>query len=206
MTEIFIADDEPHLRTATAQALELAGFKVREFPSAEGVLERLSCAWNGVIVSDIKMPGMSGLDLLSRAQDIDKEIPVVLITGHGDVPMAVEAMRSGAYDFLTKPFATEILTDAVRRGAEKRRLVLENRSLRAELVSGTGLEQVLVGRTPGMARLREQILSFAAADADVLVQGETGRARKWWPAPCTSRGRVRRGASCRSTAARCRPA
>ena len=124
------------------------------------------------------MPGASGLELMARVLEVDPEIPVILVTGHGDIPMAVAAMRSGAYEFLEKPFAAETLADAAARALEKRGLVLENRSLRAALANRSGLEQTLIGRTPGAQRLRSQVLAFAATDADVLILGETGTGKE----------------------------
>ena len=169
---VILVDDEQHLRTACTQALELAGFSVDAFPGAESALDRISRSWDGVLITDIKMPGPDGLELMRRALDIDPELPVILVTGHGDVPMAVQAIRDGAYEFLEKPFASETLVDAARRACEKRRLVLENRALRAELAGTT--QQGIVGRTEVMRRLREAIASLAATDADILVRGETG--------------------------------
>ncbi|MBL8566196.1 MAG: sigma-54-dependent Fis family transcriptional regulator [Hyphomicrobiaceae bacterium] len=176
--DVILIDDEPHLRNATAQGLDLAGFAVRDFADGEQALHGLSRAFAGVIISDIKMPRISGLELMGRVLAIDPEIPVILVTGHGDIPMAVSAIRAGAYDFIEKPFATEMLADAAARAIEKRRLVLENRALKAALSNCSGLEQVIVGRTPAIQRLRSQITAFATTDADVLVSGETGSGKE----------------------------
>jgi len=175
---VFLVDDEEHLRTACAQALDLADIPVETFPAAEGVVERIGRAWPGVVVTDIKMPGSSGLDLMAGILSIDAEVPVILITGHGDVAMAVQAMREGAYDFIEKPFPSDQLVDAVRRALEKRQLVLENRALRSALGARGGLEHTLVGRSAEMVRLRENILDFAQTDADVLILGETGAGKE----------------------------
>lgn len=175
---VILVDDEEHLRTACMQALELAGIDVLGFSSAQGIVDRIGPSWPGVLVTDIKMPGTSGLDLMAAALAVDPDLPVVLITGHGDVPMAVQAMREGAYEFLEKPFASEILVDAVRRALEKRRLVLENRRLRIAAGEESALEQRLLGKTPAMARLRDTIVDFAATDADVLIFGETGAGKE----------------------------
>ena len=175
---VFFVDDEKHLRTACSQALELAGFEVDSFASAEGVVDGIDTDWPGVLVSDIRMAGTDGLDLMAAALEIDPDLPVILITGHGDVPMAVKAMRDGAYDFIEKPFASDVLVDAVRRGLDKRNLILENRQLREALTKGTRLENRLVGQSLGAIKLREQITQFAAVNADVLVIGETGTGKE----------------------------
>lgn len=176
--QVVLVDDEQHLRTACTQALELAGFEVESFASAEGALDRVSRTWGGLLVSDIRMAGMDGLELMGRALELDPELPVILITGHGDIPMAVQAMRDGAYDFIEKPFASEVLVDAVTRGMEMRRLVLENRALRAQLEDRSDLENSLIGRSPAVVRLREEVLNLAATDADVLIVGETGSGKE----------------------------
>ena len=176
--EVMLIDDEPHLRLATAQGLDLAGFTVKEFADGEQALAGLSRAFEGIVISDIKMPRISGLELMSRVLAIDAEIPVILITGHGDIPMAVSAIRAGAYDFIEKPFAAETLVDAAARAIDKRRLVVENRALKAALSNCSGLEQVIIGRTPSMQRLRSQITAYAATDADVLIHGETGTGKE----------------------------
>jgi len=175
---VVLIDDEEHLRTACRQALELADITVESFESAEGALDRVGPSWPGVIVTDIKMPGASGLEVLAQAHALDPKLPVILITGHGDVPMAVAAMREGAYDFIEKPFASEILVDAVRRALETRRLVLENRDLRRALGEANDLERRLIGRTQEMVRLREAVANFAATDADILIFGETGAGKE----------------------------
>ncbi len=175
---IVLIDDEPELRAATAQGLELADFSVADFDSGEDALSQLSRAFDGIVISDIKMPRMSGLELMTRVLAVDPEIPVILITGHGDIPMAVAAIRSGAYDFIEKPFAAETLADAAGRALEKRQLVLENRKLKAQLSHHSGIDQMLIGRTRAMQRLRAQVTSFAATDADVLIAGETGAGKE----------------------------
>ncbi|MBK19790.1 MAG: hypothetical protein CMM52_13230 [Rhodospirillaceae bacterium] len=175
---VIFVDDEQHLRTACSQALELAGFAVMSFESSNGVLEEISPDWDGVLVSDIRMAETNGLELMASALKIDSDLPIILITGHGDVPMAVNAMRDGAYDFIEKPFSSDVLVDAVRRGLDKRRLVLENRQLREALTKGSRLENRLVGQSPSAIKLRDEITQFAGTDADVLVVGETGTGRE----------------------------
>lgn len=177
-TDVVLIDDDPHLRQALGQTLDLAGLKVLALESAAGLQARIGRDWPGVVVSDIRMPGLDGMTLLRELHAADPELPVLLITGHGDVPLAVEAMRAGAYDFLEKPFASEALLDGVRRALSHRRLVLDNRSLRLALSDRQALGTRLVGHSPSMARLREQIGALAATRADVLILGETGAGKE----------------------------
>ncbi len=173
---VLVVEDDRAVRLATTQTLSLAGFAAEAVDSAEAALRRLDPDWPGVVVSDVRMPGMDGLELHRRLAALDPDLPVVLITGHGDIAMAVAAMRAGAYDFIEKPFATEALAETVRRAAEKRRLVLENRELRSRLAApeATGL----VGRSAAIERLRRTVAAVADTDADVLIVGETGSGKE----------------------------
>ena len=176
--QVILIDDDPHLRQALYQTLDLAGLKVLPLAQATGLADRVGRDWPGVVVSDIRMPGMDGLELLTQLHAQDPDLPVLLITGHGDVPLAVQAMRSGAYDFLEKPFASDALLDSVRRALALRALVLDNRSLRLALSDRQSLSTRLVGLSPPMLRLREQIGALAGTKADVLILGETGSGKE----------------------------
>ena len=172
MDVAFIDDDET-LRAANVQSLVLAGLAVTPYPSAVAALEELDADFPGVVVSDIRMPRIDGLELFRRLKRLDPDLPVILITGHGDIAMAVDAMREGAYDFVAKPFAVDRLIGSIRHALEKRRLVLENRALRR--AAETASEDLpLIGTTPVMERLRQTLHQVADADVDVLVEGETG--------------------------------
>lgn len=177
-TQVLLLDDDEHLRTALCQTFELAGIRVQALGSAEGLLDVLSPDWNGVVVSDIRMPGMDGMQLLNELSQLDEQLPVLLITGHGDVPLAVQAMRAGAYDFLQKPFASEQLLDSVRRALGVRRLVLENRQLRMALDEQQQLGERLLGASAAAQRLRQQVQALAPLSADVLILGETGSGKE----------------------------
>src|SRR5215210_4381327 len=134
---VLLIDDEAAVRQAIGQWLDLAGIEVDAHSSAASALQRLSADFEGVLVTDLKMEGLDGMALLRHAQEMDPDLPVVMITGHGDIQIAVEAMRLGAYDFVEKPFEPERLLDIVRRASEKRRLVLENRRLRQAVIAPT---------------------------------------------------------------------
>jgi len=172
---IFVEDDDA-LRQATAQALELAGIDVLPFARADHAMAAVTRDFAGAIVSDIRMPHMDGLELLAAVRAIDADIPVILITGHGDIAMAVGAMRDGAADFLTKPFATDHLVAAVRRSLDHRALVMDNRRLR--LLAEQPADDPLIGDSPVMQRLRHVVRQLAEADIDVLVEGETGTGKE----------------------------
>lgn len=171
---VAIVDDEADMRGSIAQWLGLSGFETRTYEAAEPALKEIRADFPGVVISDIRMPGLDGMGFLKRLQGVDPSIPVILITGHGDVTLAVEAMRIGAYDFIEKPFDPERLADMVRRAATTRRLTLDNRNLRREMSDGTMLLRKLVGSSSVIERLREQILDVAQADGHVLITGETG--------------------------------
>jgi two-component system C4-dicarboxylate transport response regulator DctD len=171
---ILFIDDDDDLRAAHVQGLELAGFSVRSFAGGHDALKGITPDFAGVVVTDVRMPGMDGFEVFKRIQAIDDTIPVVLMTGHGDVPMAVRALKDGAYDFLTKPFAMDTLSAALRRALEARRLVLENRQLRALYTAAGDDEDRLLGESAVMQHLRQTIAQIAAADVDILIAGETG--------------------------------
>jgi two-component system C4-dicarboxylate transport response regulator DctD len=175
---VLLVDDEEEMRRSTAQALELQDLAVETFGAAEDVLTRVGYGFAGVVVSDIRMRGMDGMTLLHRIREIDHEIPVILVTGHGDVQLAVKAMREGVYDFMEKPFAVQALAAIIRRAADRRALVLENRRLRAVAGKRDDIEARMPGRTPVMVDLRYRLRAIGATDADTLIIGETGAGKE----------------------------
>ncbi len=171
---IAIVDDEKDMRQSISQWLALSGYETETFASAEDALAKLGPDYPGIVISDIRMPGMDGIQFLRRLMVQDSTLPVIMITGHGDVPMAVEAMRIGAWDFLEKPFDLDRMADLARKATVARRLTLDNRALRRDLTDGGQLMQKLIGASPVMERLREDILDLGQADGHVLIEGETG--------------------------------
>ncbi|HEV2081015.1 MAG TPA: sigma-54 dependent transcriptional regulator [Brevundimonas sp.] len=174
---VALVEDDEAFRAALAERLTLADFEVAAFPSAETALKAIGADFDGVVVSDLRMPGMDGRQLAARLSALDPDLPVVLMTGHGDVADAVEAMKRGAYDFLTKPFASERLIETLGRALEKRALVLDNRRLTA-LAAETEDSIPLSGDGPASATLRAAVRELAAAEVDVLIEGETGSGKE----------------------------
>lgn len=178
LNSVIVVDDETAIRQAIEPWLTLSGFEVQLHSRAEECLAHLPEHFPGVIISDVRMPGMGGLELLAQVQTRDKDLPVILLTGHGDVPMAVEAMREGAYDFLEKPFSPQALLDTLRRALEKRQLILENRRLHEQADARTRLEATLLGVSPSLQTLRRQVLELADMPVNVLIRGETGSGKE----------------------------
>ena len=175
---VVLVDDEEMIRLTVEQTLDLAGIEVAGFATAEAALAVLDRDHPGVVVSDVRLPGRDGLELLAELRRRDPELPVVLITGHGDVAMAVAAMQEGAYDFIEKPFVSDTFVEVVKRALEKRALVMENRRLRTALDRGDAIERCLVGQSPALRRLRGDVAILASTAADVLVLGETGAGKE----------------------------
>ncbi|NIZ63079.1 sigma-54-dependent Fis family transcriptional regulator [Sedimentitalea sp. CY04] len=180
MTEplVYIVDDDEDLRDAVLDTLEDAGLPAEGFSSASPALAKLNPEWPGIVVSDIRMPGMGGMEFLHAARDQFPEIPFVMITGHGDVQTATNAMKAGAFDFLEKPARPEYLVDVVRRALEMRRLQIENSNLKTLVADGGALKSRLIGRSKVMKALRKEILAVAPLKIDVLLLGETGTGKE----------------------------
>ncbi|HMC15833.1 MAG TPA: sigma-54 dependent transcriptional regulator [Albitalea sp.] len=173
---IFLVEDDPIVRRGSEQALSLADMSVRGFADAEAALDAFADEPPWAVVTDLRLPGRDGLQLLRELRRLDRELPVILVTGHGDVAMAVGAMHEGACDFIEKPFASERLVDVVRRAVERRSLQLENQRLRESL--GDAAAQTLIGQSPTMQALRRTVTALAPTSVDILIRGETGSGKE----------------------------
>ncbi len=169
---VALVEDDPPLRDATMQTLALEGAEVVAFPDARAALAWLDADFPGVVVSDVRMPGIDGIAFFARLREIDPDLPVILTTGHGDIAMAVAAMKNGAADFLTKPYASADLIRAVRSASERRALALENRRLREEAGRSVGL--AVPGASAAAQRLRSVIEGVARSEIDVVLTGPAG--------------------------------
>ncbi len=176
--KVLLVEDDPAVRAGGEQALQLAGLTVESFATAELAQRHIKPHFAGIVITDVRLPGMSGIDFLGAIKTIDAHIPVILVTGHGDISMAVQAMRDGAYDFIEKPYSSEQLVDVANRALETRGLMLEVQSLRRRLDEGQGIESVLLGDSPAMKDIRSLILDVADTSADVLIYGPTGSGKE----------------------------
>jgi two-component system C4-dicarboxylate transport response regulator DctD len=173
---VLLIEDDPIVMIGAAQALRLANIETRQATSVEAALHQFANECPAVILSDVRLPGDDGFALLRQVRERDSELPVILMTGHGDIRMAVDAMHLGAYDFLEKPFSSERLADVTRRALEKRGLVLENRRLQALVAAQHG--QGLIGQTAAMIEVRRRVAALAPTQVDVLLRGETGTGKE----------------------------
>lgn len=175
---VLLIDDEVEICRAWEETLHLQDFAPLPFEDPVLAVGTLSADWPGVVLTDLRMPGMDGFDVLEAVNRIDPKIPVIIVTGHGDIPMATKAVRSGAYDFIEKPADPEVLLAVVRRACELRRLILENRCLAARSEDGYCIENNIIGNHPRIERLRQQITVVAASDVNTIIYGETGTGKE----------------------------
>jgi two-component system C4-dicarboxylate transport response regulator DctD len=174
---ILFVDDDEVVREALHQWLTLADYAVSTFEAPEEALAEIDARFPGILVTDLRMPRMDGLQVLEQALRRDPDLPVLLVTGHGDVPMAVEAMRRGAYDFIEKPFVPERLVEAIGRACEKRQLTLRLRRLDAG-PDAHAIESRLIGTSRAIETLRREVLDLAATPVNVVINGETGSGKE----------------------------
>ncbi len=171
---VLLVDDDREVREALGQSLEIAGYPVVLAGSFIEAMDHISPAFEGVVLSDVRMPGKDGFALLARCKQVDSDLPVILITGEGDVPMAVRAMEAGALNFLEKPVSVDRLVGVVSRACGLRATVLENRALTARLAAKDAAERLIIGQSEATQNLRRQLRVVASAKSDALITGETG--------------------------------
>ncbi|UXI01964.1 sigma-54-dependent transcriptional regulator [Photobacterium sp. TY1-4] len=170
--EVLVIDDDQDVVDAYQQLLEISGYKACAITDPTLVMNMLNRNWPGVIVTDMYMPGLSGMELLAQIKALDPDLPVIMITGHGDIPMAVDAVRKGALDFLQKPLQPNELLALLDKHLPIRQQQIDQR---ASLTQSTA--ELLIGDSPLMVRLREQITEVALTTKDVLIEGSHGVGR-----------------------------
>lgn len=170
---VYLVDDDDVLRTALAQMFELEDINVIPIAKPREFSQSITPEFEGIVVTDVRMPDMDGFELFERIKVVDADIPVTFITGHADVPMVLSSLRDGAFDFFAKPADSEQLLASARRAIEFRKLVLENRKLKtlaARAVAGSEF----IGESAAIQKLRDTIHQVAPTDLDILIEGESG--------------------------------
>ncbi len=173
-TRIYLVDDDADLRDAMMETFELEKVPAKGFANGADLLAELDPEWDGVILSDVRMPGMTGGELLEASQKIAPNVPFVMITGHGDIASATAAMNRGAFDYIEKPARPAFLMSVLRRALKIRKLQLENARLRARMAKGGDIRARLLGRSEVMRECRRQLVHVAPLNVDTLLFGESG--------------------------------
>ena len=177
MARILVVDDEPHMRRILAANLQLDGHAVFEAGGVEEARKKITSGEYDAVITDQKMPDGTGLEVLRLAQQDDPTVSVVFLTAVGSIELAVESMRGGAFDFLTKPFLPEVLRATAHRATDHTQLLRENIRLRNAVVRLEGSAEI-VGRCKGIQKIRDQIARVAGTNATVLITGETGTGKE----------------------------
>jgi DNA-binding NtrC family response regulator len=175
--KVLVVDDDQQMRASLAHLLETAGFDVTLAKDAQQGLNLLRADPPDVILSDVRMPGMDGLAFQTRVRDVS-QVPVILITAHGDIPMAVAALQDGAYSFVEKPFEPRRLLGILKNAVRMKQLMDNTAVLQERLVELTDLERILIGNNADIIAARDKIFDFAASTASVLILGQTGTGKE----------------------------
>lgn len=170
--DVLLIDDDEDILESYRHLLNLAGMVARVTDSPEKALKALTPEWQGAVVLDIYMPAMNGMEVLERIKQIDPRIPVIMITGHGDIPLAVEAVKKGAYDFIEKPINPPAFLELVVKAHKER---LSTLALRNTMINTT--QERLVGDSAQITAIREQVQQIADIDKDLMIEGEMGTGR-----------------------------
>lgn len=174
---IAFIDDEPELCAAAEEWLGVCGFSVTPYQNPRQAMRAITPLDFDCVVSDLRMPGATGFDVLTQLHNADPDLPIILLTGHGDVPLAVRAIQAGAYDFIEKPYDADMLVTVLDRAVERRRLKAEIGRLHGA-VSRPSIEDRLIGVSPAIVALRRSVVQLANVDVDILINGQTGTGKE----------------------------
>lgn len=175
---IYLVDDDQDFREATQDFLQSEGFSARAFDCGGRMLDLLDPEWPGVILCDVRMQGMDGYQVLRAARETAPDVPLVMMTGHGDVRMAIAAIKAGAYDYLEKPIQPEYLTSVLTRALRARKLILENTRLRRRVARFGDLRNRLIGTSAAMKACRKALLNVAPLPLTVTIHGAPGTGKE----------------------------
>jgi len=170
---VYVVDDDLAVRESVASLIRSAGLRVETFKSAQEFLVRPRTEIPGCLVLDVKLPGLSGLDLQQELAKADLQIPIIFLTGHGDIPMSVRAMKSGAFEFFTKPFDDEALLDAIRQA-----IVVRDQVPSKGKKAAKNAPETIVGTSAGLKTVLNRVASVAPTESTVLILGETGTGKE----------------------------
>jgi len=177
MTRILIIDDERPIRNTLKEILEYEKYTVDEAEDGSAGLEKIKSGKYDLIMCDIKMPKMDGIEVLEKAVDLGIDTPIVMISGHGTIETAVEALKKGAYDFISKPFDLNRLLVTVRNAIDRKELVQETKKLKRKISGGIGATQI-IGESKGIKIVKDMIEKVASSDARVLITGDNGTGKE----------------------------
>jgi two-component system response regulator HydG len=174
---LLVADDDPGLRESLQRTLTRAGYRVVLAPDGRAALDQIQGGGIDLILSDLKMPGLTGIELLRAAKALVPDVDVILLTAFGTIEEAVNAMKDGAYDFITKPFRGEQLLKVVGKALERRSLIEQNRALQKQL-EDLQSKNAMIGASPAFRRMMTLVEQVADSSATVLIQGESGAGKE----------------------------
>ena len=175
---VYLVDDDPVFRESLEQSFELADLAVQSYAQPHSVLGNINEDTVGVVVTDVRMPKLTGEQLLARLGEIDADMPIILLTGHGDVPMAVRSLQAGAFAFYEKPVDAQALIQDCRRAIALREAEVSRRRLARQLQGRDRLFMQVLGSSPKVQNLRRQLSTLGGSDTDVLITGETGAGKE----------------------------
>lgn len=175
---IYIIDDDKNIRINTTDLLSTQFTHIESFASPKSVLPKINTSLPAIILTDLRMPDADGLEYALKMLAIDNQLPIILMSGYGDISTAVDAMRNGIYDFIEKPFDTNQLIDTLHRAIEKRFLSLSLKQTQEQLNNRDNINIKIIGHSAGITQLRQDIIDFAPLDIPVMIYGETGSGKE----------------------------
>lgn len=177
MIRILIADDEERIRTSTAKALAPMGYTVDTASDGADALRRIENEYYDVLITDLVMPEMDGIEVLHRAKELRPALPVIVLTGHGTVETAVTAMKEGAFDYITKPYNIDEIDVVLQRAVEHSRILVENIDLRRQVESRSGFSNI-IGESEPMQKIYRVVERIRNTSSTVLITGESGTGKE----------------------------